>query len=365
MKKRSLILFVCVMLTLASFYDAHACMSFRLTAKDGNILIARTMEFGLDSGWKFALTPRNTSFVSPAPGGKNGVQWKNKFGYLAIVGWGLNDMVADGLNEAGLSYGALWYEPDIQWQEIKTGEENRALAQTLFGAWVLGNFATVDELKKAIDEIRIFGYVVPELHSAPPGHSIIYDSNGNCVVMEIDKGKVVLYENPLGILTNAPNFPWHLAHLRQFIGMSNENPPSKEMFGMKFIPTGHGAGFIGVPGDLTPPSRFIRLGLTTFFADQPDNSAKALNTAQHIVNSFDITRGLVNEKLPSGKLLQETTQFASFRDLKNRIFYFRTYDNPDLRKIELQKTDFGGNALKFLQMDTEAQKITDVGGQFK
>jgi choloylglycine hydrolase len=179
--------------------------------------------------------------------------------------------------------------------------------------------------------------------------------------MEIGDSKVNLYDNPLGILTNAPNFPWHVNYLRQFIGMSDENPKPREMAGVKLIPTGHGAGMIGLPGDLTPPSRFVRLGVTTHFADQPENADKALNLCQHIVNSFDIVSGMVVERSPQGKIVaKETTQWASFRDLRNKVFCFRTYENPDLRKVDLRKLDFTADKVKFIQMYGDTQSVKDV-----
>ncbi len=368
MNNRSTGLLLCVAAIVSAVFvtNSYACMSFRVTAKDGNIMIGRTMEFGVDSGWKIAAVPRNMQFTSPAPGEKKGLTWKNKYGYVAVVGWGMDTMVSDGMNEAGLSFGGLWYEPDVKWQNVPQGEEAKALAHILIGAWVLGNFSTVDEIKQAMEGVKIFGYVVPALGMAPPAHGIFYDASGKCLVMEIEDGKILLYDNPLGILTNAPRFPWHVAHLRQFIGMSNENPKPRDMAGMKFIPTGHGLGMIGLPGDLTPPSRFVRLGVTTHFADQPDNAAQALNLSQQIVNAFNIVSGMVVERSPEGKVLaKETTQWVSFRDLKNKIFYFRTYENLDLRKVDLNKLDFSGEKVKYIEMNGDVQSVKDVTGTAK
>lgn len=363
----SVFLIAATLVASACATSSYSCMSFRVIAKDGNIMIGRTMEFGVDSQWKITVVPRNMEFTSPAPGEKKGLTWRNKYGYVAVVGWGMDTMVSDGLNEAGLSFGGLWYDdPDLKYQEIAPGEEQRALAQTLSGAWILGNFSTVDELKQAVGAIKIFGYVVPALHAAPPAHCIVYDANGKSVVVEFGGGKINLYDNPLGILTNAPNFPWHVNHLRQFIGMRNENPRPGEMAGVKLIPTGHGAGMIGLPGDLTPPSRFVRLGVTTHFADQPENAEKALNVCQHIVNAFYIVSGMIVERSPQGSVTaKETTQFASFRDLKNKLFYFQTYENLDLRKVDLKKLDFSGDKIKFISMYGESQAVKDVTGTAK
>ncbi len=342
--------------------EGHSCMSFQVTAKNGNVMIGRTMEFGVDSHWKIAVVPRNIRFTSPAPGGKNGLTWKSKYGYVAVVGWGMDDMVTDGLNEAGLSFGALWYEPDVKYQDVPPGQEARALAETMVGPWMLGNFATVDEVKLAMSEILMFGYVVPALGIAPPGHIVLYDASGKCIVIEFDEvGKVRIYDNPLGILTNAPNFPWHINHLRQYIGMSDQNPKPRVMSGEKFIATGNGAGMIGLPGDLTPPSRFIRLGVTTYFADQAENAEKGLNLCQHIVNAFNIVSGVIVEKSSEGKVVaKETTQFATFRDLANKVFYFQTYENMDLRKVDLRKLDFSADKVRFIQMYGDPQSVKDV-----
>lgn len=342
-------------------------MSFRISAKDGTILIGRTMEFGVDSQWKISVVPRNNQFTSPGPRDKNGLAWKGKYGYLAVVGWGLDNMVVDGMNEAGLSFGALWYEPDVKYQEVPQGQESRALAQTMMGPWILSNFSTVDEVRKAVSDIIIFSYTVPALGMAPPGHLVLYDASGKSLVLEFDEnGAVRMYDNPLGILTNAPDFPWHVKHLRQYIGMSDENPKPREMAGVKFIPTGHGAGMIGLPGDLTPPSRFIRLGVTTFFAAPAENAEKGLNLCQHIVNAFNIVEGMAVDRSPEGKVVvKETTQWASFRDLTNKVFYFQTYDNLDLRKIDLPKLDFSADKMRFIDMYSGSQSVKDVTGTAK
>jgi choloylglycine hydrolase len=361
--RKSFVMAIALMMatSVSCITSSYACMSFRVVAKDGNIMIGRTMEFGIDSEWKMSVVPRKMEFASPAPGEKKGLSWKTKYGYVAVVGWGMNSMAADGMNEAGLSFGGLWYERNIKYQDVPPGEEQRALAQIMVGHWILGNFSTVDEIKEAISGIRIFGYTVPQLGMAPPAHGMIYDATGKSIVMEFEDGKVQIYDNPLGILTNAPNFPWHVNHLRQFIGMSDGNPKPVDWAGVKLIPTGHGLGMIGLPGDLTPPSRFVRLGVTTHFASQPENADKSLNLCQHIVNAFNIVSGMVVERSPEGKVVaDETTQFATFRDLKNKILYFQTYENPDLRKVDLKKLDFTGDKLKFIEMGGGTQSIKDV-----
>ena len=106
--------------------------------------------------------------------------------------------------------------------------------------------------------------------------------------------------------------------------------------------------------------------MTTYFADQPESVETALNVCQHIVNAFYIVKGMVVERSPEGKVVaSETTQFASFRDLTNRIFYFQTYENLDLRKVDLRKLDFTGDKMKFIEMTGDKQSVKDVTGTAK
>ena len=85
--------------------------------------------------------------------------------------------------------------------------------------WALGNFSTVDELKEGIKKVKVFGYEQPQFKAIPPLHLNYTDANGNSVVVEYNDGKLEVYDNPYGILTNAPSFPWQVANLRNYIYM--------------------------------------------------------------------------------------------------------------------------------------------------
>jgi len=122
----------------------------------------------------------------------------------------------------------------------------------------------------------------------------------------------------------------------------------------------------GLPGDITPPSRFVRLAVTTHFADQQKNAAELLNLAQHIVSTIHIVRGMVVDRDKDGKIIaSETTQWSSYRDLTNRIFYFRTYDNFNLRKIDLKKIDFNSIKFKSIPMYEDVEEIKDLTNRLR
>lgn len=362
---KKIISFVIVACVLAlSPLSANSCTVFRLKANDGSIVIGRSMEFALDLKYDAIVIPRNKNYTSPAPQDKAGLSWKTRYGYVGIASLGLDFGLSDGMNEKGLAVGVLWFETDMKWQDVAPGEEKRALAQAMVSDWILGNFASVEDVKREIPKLKVFNYTDPKTKMSLTIHFIVYDAKGGSIVIEYEDGICNIYDNPLGIMTNAPSFPWQMTNLRQYVGMTSEKPEPYEMSGITFPATGHGSGMFGLPGDLTPPSRFVRLAMLTRFSDKQPDAIKTLNLAQHIINTFDISFGMVTDTMPDKKtVIKESTQWVTFRDLTNHIVYFKTYDNQNLRKIDLNKLDFAGTQVKRIPMFGISEVVTDVSDQ--
>lgn len=345
---------------------SQACMWFTLSAEDGSWIVARTMEFGVPFKWQIVVSPRGMRFSSPAPNDKPGLAWKTKYGYVGYYSTGPEGAVSEGMNEKGLTFGALWFEPNTKYQEVSPGEEEKALSLSYLGPWVLGNFETVNEVRKELPNIKVFGELIKDLEMVPPLHFAIADPSGKTIVVEYEDGKLNIYDAPLGIMTNAPNYPWQLTNLRQYIGLSGSLNKAGILADMNLAPTGHGAGMIGLPGDITPPSRFVKLALYVKSAVKQPNPEKNLNLAQHIVNAFDIPLGIVFDKNREGKVINmEKTDFATYKDLTRRIMYQRLYDNMEITKIDLKKLDFGGDKFRYIPFNPGEQKYPDITDQAK
>lgn len=341
---------------------ASACGVFSLTAKDGTIVSGRTMEFGSDTHPMLTSVQRNTDFVSPAPDAKaQGLKWKTRYGYVGISVFGNQNMIMDGMNEAGLAASGLWYENNSKWPDPKPSEYKNAVAHVMVINWMLGSFSTVAEIKEALKKTVIFGLYVPEMKMAPPVHIAVYDATGAALVIEADNGVVHVYDNPLGVLTNAPNFPWMITNLRNYTALSNELAPTVNYGPIKLVPSGHGSGMPNLPGDLTPPSRFVRLAAQLHFADQAADAKGALALAMHMINSVEIVLGMAVDKAPDGTIISsESTQWSVARDLTNRVIFFRSYDNLNLRKVDLKKLDFTGGPVTLTPLYGDAEIITDI-----
>jgi len=182
--KSKLIIFLIMLTGFATRIDSQACTIFRMKAKDGNITIGRSMEFGANLGYDLIVVPRNKPFFSPSPVSKIGLKWATQYGYLGVANMGMDFGVSDGMNEKGLSVSVLWYESDMQYQDVAPADSSKALAQVMFSDWALGSFSTVAEVRSAILNVKVFFYSDPSKRKMPVTvHFIVYDANGGCIVV--------------------------------------------------------------------------------------------------------------------------------------------------------------------------------------
>ena len=343
--------------------SALACTDFRITAQDGTVIITRSLEFALDLKSNLRNSPRGRTVNTVSPDGKPGMAWKAKYGYLFLDGLGI-DATVDGMNEQGLSFEYLYLPGETKYQVVPQGQEKQALPYMQFGDWVLANFKSVDELRQALTKIYVTTQKLPGLGDTVfPLHAAIYDASGNGLVVELIDGKMRIYDNKLGLLTNAPTYNWHLANLRNYINLTPLAPKPVIAQGITFIATGQGGGMLGLPGDVSPPSRFIKTAVLQQTAFPVATADTAINLAEHIINNVDIPLGLVREA-KTGTATNESTQWVVFKDLTHKKFYFRTYKNMTLRFVSLAQVDFSENAVRFSMPIASNEYAQDVSTQF-
>ena len=165
------------------------------------------------------------------------------------------------------------------------------------------------------------------------------DASGASIVIEYLDGKLNVFENPLGVLTNSPAFDWHMTNLRNYINFSLTNVPPVKVESITLQPTGMGTGMLGMPGDFTPPSRFVRAVAFSQSVLPSKTGHDAIIEAFHILNQFDIPKGSAREhaKDEHGNVVADYTLWTSAIDLKAKQYFFRTYDNSEIRMIDLMK----------------------------
>jgi len=329
-----------------------ACTNLALKAKDGTAVRARTMEFANLLHSSVSVVPAGASMRGTLPDGGKGIAYTTKYNMLGANALG-QDIILDGLNDQGLSIGLLYFPGFAEYAKVTPENSDRAMAPHEFGNWVLGNFASIDELKAGLDKVAIVPTPAPVLNQVQPLHFIVSDASGKSIVIEPVGGELKVYDNPLGVMTNAPGFDWHLTNLRNYVNLSVTSVPPVDLDGTEFRQLGNGAGMHGLPGDFTPPSRFVR-AVAFSQAEYPSDTAEdVVMSGFHLMNQFDIPYGAVREE--SGKeQLAELTQWTTVSDMKNLRFYFKTYGNQEIHMIDLPKAFAAAKGkIRQIKMGTE------------
>ena len=332
-----------------------ACTSFHVKANDGTVVIGRSNEFGIDAHSQIVFEPSGKEFISKTPDGKAGKTWTTRYAFLGINGLGLVESFAEGMNEAGLSVEGLFFE-ESKYETVDQKDSQLAVSSNDFVSWILGNFATVDELKKELSNVRVWGETVAMLGGPLPLHFAIHDASGKCLVIEFINGEKKVYDNPIGVMTNMPEFPWQITHLRGYLNLNAFNPKAKDFNGVSITPTGAGSGWLGIPGDWSPPSRFVRIAYLVNACSPAKDGKEAINLAKHILNTVDIAlkscEATIKDK--SGAKTFEYTQWSVLHDLTNRVMYYYSYNDMNLKSIDLKKMAAGKiQKVKFIPISGE------------
>lgn len=354
--------------------ESPACTDFRIKAADGTVIIGRTMDFEVLTLSFVRIFPRGERWSSGAPGMRKGISWTSRYGYVAIdMGGRLVDPLdraenlSDGLNEAGLSFGWLSMPDFTAYQDQAAAREpEKAIAHLHLCPWILGNFATVDEVKAAFAGVHVWGKPIGPINLILPLHASVHDASGRSLVLEFTKEGPKVYDNWTGILTNAPTFDWHLINIRNFVNLKalSAGPVKVKVGGSVLSPLGSGSGLLGIPGDWTPPSRFVRIGAMIHFAMTPQDAEGGVILAEHLLGSVTIPRGLELIR-DEGPVRANFTRWSVIKDLRNRVFYFRGYDSHAFRVIHLPKLDLRPDAKRLSFPIPAGGGIIDVTGDLK
>ncbi|GGF62587.1 choloylglycine hydrolase [Azorhizobium oxalatiphilum] len=352
---RSLALATACAIALAS-PGAQACTSFILRAADEGVVYGRTMEFGLPLQSQLTVIPRKLAISATGPDGTAGagLQWTSKYGATGANALGLPVLV-DGMNEAGLAGGLLYLPSLAEYQEVAPSEARNSIASFELLTYALTNFATVAEVKDALGKIKVSRAPQAVFKAAVPVHMTLHDATGASIVVEYIGGKLNIHDNPLGVLTNAPSFDWHIANLGNYLPLSAYDPKPLQVGSLTITPPSTGSGAPGLPGDMSAPARFVRAFLYSRAAPTLPTSTDAVGNAFHILNNFDIAPGIIRTEAGAstggGVAGIETTEWSAVADTKTKRYYLRTYADSQSRMIDLTKADLDAKAIRYIPID--------------
>jgi penicillin V acylase-like amidase (Ntn superfamily) len=281
--------------------------------------------------------------------------------------------VLEGLNEQGLTFSLLSY-PQAAGDEAPIPDDAAVLAASDLGLWALGQFCSVAEVKAALakqpvklEALALLGGVVS------PFHYVVNDATGASFVIVFHQGKMLTYDNPVRVMTNAPRFDWHLTNLDNYTFLSNVDKPTAKFGEYQAMQPDSGVATAGLPASNTSVGRFVRAAYYAQYAEKAATPEQAVTNLAHIMNNFDRPRGVTID-VPDGDTHHlevqgldqpagastEFTCWTSLADLTRKHFYLRTYDACNYLQFDLAtlKGIDTPRVLSFAQLNYEVPDAT-------
>lgn len=362
----SLTLFAAIA-TICSVRDADACTCITLEAGDGAVVVGRTMEWAaFDVESRVVVIPRDCEFTSELEGGRSGVSWKTAHG---VVGFDYleRENLIDGMNEQGLVVNGLYHPGYASYPPLDPAKAASSIEVTDVPLYLLATCASTKEARDAINAITVVASPMKALGGIqPPLHLLVTEPSGKAIVIEFLDEKIRIFDAPLGVLTNAPTYDWHMTNLRNYLGFSAGERSTVDVRGTEFAPLGHGTGAIGLPGDMTPPSRFVRAAAFSASARPTKTGGETMYEAFRILDNFNVPIEAVTAgtKGDDGSALRSGTQWTVAYDTRNLTIQFHTMNNRRIREVDLKYIDFtSGKCYRTRPMDeTPEEDIKKLPG---
>ncbi|WP_373975038.1 linear amide C-N hydrolase [Chitinibacter sp. SCUT-21] len=348
------------MLAITPIQQAQACTGITLKSQDGAYIFARTQEWGtFDLKSRVTIIPRNFALQTTLEDGKKGVGWKTKYG---VVGLDVveKDYLIDGMNEKGLTVNLFYHEGFAQYPKYDASKAASSIPVLALAPYLLSNFQSIDEVRTAMSKLNVVGVHVEAIGGVPPVHLIVTDRNGKAVVIEFTNGVTKLHDAPLGVVTNGPNYDWHITNLLNYTNLDVPLPHRKvdDIRSLKF---GAGARLFGLPGDLTSPSRFLRAAAYASTARQTENGSETMYEAFRILDNFNLTIGTAAAE-GSGEVHQEgmrsSTIWTTAYDTKNLVLQYHTQHNRRVRQLDFKTVNF--DAKEVVRIPLDRQQSQDI-----
>ena len=311
-------------------------MCTALSYKTKGTYFGRNFDYEFSYGEEIVITPRNYSF--------NFKHTTSMDRHYAIIGiaYVQDDypLYFDGMNEKGLCIAGLNFTGNAKYsKQLNSNKEN--IASFEFIPFVLGKYANISEVKESLKNIEIVDTYFSDNLPNSPLHWLICDKGNNCITVECTKDGLFVYDNPVGVLTNNPPFPIQVFNLNNYQYLSEKQPINTLNKDVKLDNYSRGMGALGLPGDLSSMSRFVRTTFTKAHSLSKDDEKASVAQFFHLLTSVEQQRGCC--EVSENKY--EITIYSSCMSTSKNIYYYKTYDNFQISAISLNKEDINSNKL--------------------
>lgn len=309
-------------------------MCTAVTYKTKDFYFGRTLDYDFSYGGEVVITPRNFPFSFRNMGVLET--------HYAMIGMALvaddYPLYHEAVNEKGLGMAGLNFVDNAVFSDEMPGKDNVATFE--FIPWILSECATVKEARKRMEKLNLVKESFSEKLPAAQLHWIIADRD-EAITVEAVKEGIKIYDNPAGVLTNNPPFEEQMFMLNHYMHLS---PKSPENLFSKKLPLhvySRGMGALGLPGDLSSPSRFVRTAFVKMNSVSGDSEEESVSQFFHILGAVDQQRGCCDV----GEGEYEITLYTCCCNADKGIYYYTSYDNHQITAVDMQKEDLNGGLL--------------------
>lgn len=307
------------------------------------VVFGRTLEMGVTLDNHILYIPKNyAGFIKTKE-----AEYTSKY---ATIGTGFLNMPSfgDGINEMGLMGSNNLLPGYATFSEVRVEGKINLTTANAFN-YLLSTCKNVSEIKEEAKKIVIVKQGETETDISISMHFFFKDARGKGIVLEPKEGQLIAYDNPYGVLTNAPEFPWHVTNLKNYIHLQSENVEEKDFNGVTLSKFGEGSGLVGLPGDFTPPARFVR---AAYFVS---HTPKDLKRQEAILQAFRI---LSQSDIPTGSIIDpqagndDETLYTAVMDTYKKAYFVKCHDNINIQSFYLE--DFKDEKeIKFIELEKQ------------
>lgn len=304
------------------------------TYKTKDFYFGRTLDYEFSYGEEIAITPRNYPLYFT---NMNVIKE-----HYAIIGMahivGDYPLYYDAVNEKGLGMAGLNFVGNAHYGEIMPDKDN--VAPFEFIPWILAQCTSVKDARELLNKINLADISFNEKLPVAQLHWIIADRD-ETITVEATKEGIFIYDNPVGVLTNNPPFKEQMFQLNNYMHLSPKAPNNNFSDKLPLYQYSRGMGALGLPGDLSSQSRFIRVAFTKMNSVSGDSESESVSQFFHILGSVDQQRGCCDV----GDEKYEITIYTCCCNADKGIYYYTTYDNHQISAVDMNKENLDSSML--------------------
>ncbi len=303
------------------------------TYKTNDHYFGRNLDYEISFREGVTVTPRNFVFDFRRMG-----QMKTHYAMIGMTSLGPDyPLYYDATNEKGLSMAGLNFPGSAVYQPADPVKDN--VTPFEFIPWVLGQCATVAQARALMENMNMYKENFSEQMPLSPLHWMIADRD-ECIVAEPVAEGLKVYDDPVGVMTNNPAFDWHMTNLANYMSLSPADPVNAMAPGVELVRYSRGMGSLGLPGDLSSASRFVKAVFTRMNSLSGDSESESVSQFFHILGSVEQQKGCC--KVDHG---HEYTIYSSCCNTDKGIYYYTTYENSQITAVDMHRCDLDGDKL--------------------